>query len=238
MAENDDNNSINSNDNNNNNDDNSQRGFLSNVLHRVTTPIRIIRDLEDHLGLERTTLFQDYDNNSNTNTAPPEQEQEEESQVEEPPTTPIPDKMPTNSYSFGGFDLNFDDDTPAQNTDLTVGVVISKADRPEQGSDDERKLIDSLCKNQYTKYRLPEANMKSIERLLQSRGIMDTISGTKTALNKYDMKETFTVVYPLDKSLKRVALTMNFDNSNIKSVDLLSDFRKVTVDEVALSCSW
>jgi hypothetical protein len=238
MAENDDNNSINSNDNNNNNDDNSQRGFLSNVLHRVTTPIRIIRDLEDHLGLERTTLFQDYDNNSNTNTAPPEQEQEEESQVEEPPTTPIPAKMPTNSYSFGGFDLNFDDDTPAQNTDLTVGVVISKADRPEQGSDDERKLIDSLCKNQYTKYRLPEANMKSIERLLQSRGIMDTISGTKTALNKYDMKETFTVVYPLDKSLKRVALTMNFDNSNIKSVDLLSDFRKVTVDEVALSCSW
>jgi hypothetical protein len=80
--------------------------------------------------------------------------------------------------------------------------------------------------------------MKSIECLLQSRGIMDTISGTKTALNKFDMKETFTVVYPADKSLKRVALIMNFDNSNIKSVDLLSDFLEVTVEEVAFSCSW
>jgi hypothetical protein len=237
MAEND-NNSINSNDNDNNDD--TQRGFLSSVLHRVTTPIRVIREiqnLEEHLGLERTTLFQDYNND----TALPEQQEEEEDeevQVEDPPTTPIHTTMPTNSYSFGDFNLNFDDETPEQNTDLTVGVVISKADRPEPGSDDERKLIESLCKNQYTKYRLPEANMKSIERLLQSRGIMDTISGTKTALNKFDMKETFTVVYPADKSLKRVALIMNFDNSNIKSVDLLSDFRKVTVEEVALSCSW
>jgi hypothetical protein len=31
---------------------------------------------------------------------------------------------------------------------------------------------------------------------------------------------------------------MNFDKSNIKSVNLLSDFRKVTIEEVVLSCSW
>jgi hypothetical protein len=52
------------------------------------------------------------------------------------------------------------------------------------------------------------------------------------------MKETFTIVYPEDKSLRRVKLTMNFDNSNIKSVNLLTDFRKVSTDDVALSCSW
>jgi hypothetical protein len=80
--------------------------------------------------------------------------------------------------------------------------------------------------------------MKSVERLLQSRGIMDTISGTETALNKFDMKETFVIVYPEDKSLRRVKLTMNFDNSNIKSVNLLTDFQKVSTDDIALSCSW
>jgi hypothetical protein len=57
-------------------------------------------------------------------------------------------------------------------------ILISKSDRPAPGSDDERKLIESLCKNQYAKYKLPETSMKSTERLLQSRGIMDTISGT------------------------------------------------------------
>jgi hypothetical protein len=113
MAEND-NNSINSNDSDNNDD--TQRGFLSSVLHRVTTPIRVIREIqnfEEHLGLERTTLFQDY-NNGNNDTALPEQQEKkkEEVQVEDPPTTPIHTTMPTNSYSFGDFNLNFDDETP------------------------------------------------------------------------------------------------------------------------------
>jgi hypothetical protein len=31
---------------------------------------------------------------------------------------------------------------------------------------------------------------------------------------------------------------MNFNNNNIKSVNLLSDFRKVSIEEVALSCLW
>jgi hypothetical protein len=110
MAEND-NNSINSNDNDNNDDsDDTQRGFLSSVLHRVTTPIRVTREiqsLEEHLNLERTTLFQDYNNNDNNDTALPEQQEEkkEEVQVEDPPATPIHTTMPTNSYSFGDFNL-------------------------------------------------------------------------------------------------------------------------------------
>jgi hypothetical protein len=235
MAE-DDNNSINSNDNNNNNSNNNdhQRSFLSSVLHQVTTPIRVIREiqnLEEHLGLERTTLFQDY----NDDVSQPQQEDEEYKDEESSITTP---NMPTNSYSIGGFTLDFDGEEPTQNTDFAVGVVISKADRPDPGTDDERKLIESLCKNQYAKYKLPETSMKSVERLLQSRGIMDTISGTETTLNKFDMKETFTIVYPEDKSLKRVKLIMNFDKTDIKSVNLLTDFRKVTAEEVALSCSW
>ena len=73
MAENDDNSINNDNNNNLNNNDNEerQRGFLGDVLHHVTTPIRVIReirDLEEHLGLERTALFQDYDTDNNNPT--------------------------------------------------------------------------------------------------------------------------------------------------------------------------
>jgi hypothetical protein len=250
MAENNDNNNNNDNENNNNNNEDEQGGFITDVLHQLTTPLRVInqiRNLEDHLGLERTVLFQDYDNNNDDedSTAMPEQrvqEHQERIQEEEPP--PIQEQQPSlimltkESYSFGALKIDFDDEEPPQNTDFTVGVVISKSDRPAPGSDDERKLIESLCKNQYAKYKLPETSMKSIERLLQSRGIMDTISGTETSLNKFDMKETFTVVFPTDKTLKRVKLAMNFNNSNIKSVNLLTDFRKVSIEEVALSCSW
>jgi len=252
MAENnnDHNENNNNNDNNdNNNNEDEQRGFLTDVLHQLATPLRVInqiRNLEDHLGLERTALFQDYDNNNvndndNTTASPDQQEHQEDNfnriipGEESSPEIAI---MPTNSYSFGGLKIDFDDEEPAQNTDYTVGVVISKSDRPIPGSIDETKLIESLCKNQYAKYKLPETSMKSVERLLQSRGIMDTISGTETSLNKFDMKETFTVVFPEDKTLKRVKLAMNFDNSNIKSVNLLTDFRKVSIDDVALSCSW
>jgi hypothetical protein len=228
----------NNNNNNNNNNEDTQRGFLREVLHQVATPIRVIREiqnLEDHLGLDRTTLFQDYDSNNDNNSNSTALPEEQQGEIHEPVIINMP---PANSYSFGGLKIDFDDEEPTQNTDFAVGVVISKADRPDPGSDDERKLIDSLCKNQYAKYKLPETSMKSVERLLQSRGIMDTISGTETALNKFDMKETFTIVYPEDKSLRRVKLTMNFDNSNIKSVNLLTDFRKVSPDDVALSCSW
>jgi hypothetical protein len=245
--DNNDNDSNNSDSNNNNNNNNDQpRGFLNEVLHQITTPIRVIREinnLEEHLGLERTTLFQDYDRQDceptqeevNQDVSQKQQEAEEHSSDDESILSNI---MPTNSYSFGGFTLDFDGEEPDQNTDFAVGVVISKSDRPDPGTDDERKLIESLCKNQYAKYKLPETSMKSVERLLQSRGIMDTISGTETTLNKYDMKETFAIVYPEDKSLKRVKLSMNFDNSDVKNVNLLTDFRKVTAEEVALSCSW
>jgi hypothetical protein len=245
-----DNNSINSNDNDNDNND-RQRGFLGEVLHQITTPLRVIREinnLEEHLGLNRTTLFQDYNDETiqenqeevHQDVSPPPQQQQQEAEEAsyQSDSSVITLTMPTNSYSFGGFTLDFENEEPDQNTDFAVGVVISKADRPDPGTDDERKLIESLCKNQYAKYKLPETSMKSVERLLQSRGIMDTISGTETTLDKYDMKETFTIVYPEDKSLKRVKLTMNFDNSDIKHVNLLTDFRKVTVEEVALSCSW
>jgi flagellar biosynthesis regulator FlaF len=116
--------------------------------------------------------------------------------------------------------------------------MISKEDRPDSGSDIERKLIESLCKNQYTKYKKAETSMKSIERLLQSRSIMDTIEATETVLNKFDMKDPFTIVYPEDKTLARVALKMKANGSGIRSLEILSDFRQVTIDEVALSCSW
>jgi hypothetical protein len=77
--------------------------------------------------------------------------------------------------------------------------------------------------------------MKSVERFLH-RGITDTIGSTSTLLNKYDIKEPFTVVFPEDPTLKSVALQMT--GSDIQSIDLLNDFRKVSKSEVALSCKW
>jgi hypothetical protein len=146
--------------------------------------------------------------------------------------------MVTTTYSLGGMSMDFDSDEPVQNTDYEVGVVLSKANRPAAGSDDERKLVEGICKNQYQKYKRAETSMKSIERLLQSRGIMDTITGTTTVLDKYDMRQSFTIVYPVDTTLTKVSLKMKFDGSGPRTVDLLTDFRKVSKIDVALSCSW
>ena len=109
--------------------------------------------------------------------------------------------------------MAFDSDEPSPNTDYEVGVVLSKANRPAAGSDDERKLVEGICKNQYQKYKRAETSMKSIERLLQSRGIMDTITGTTTVLDKYDMKQSFTIVYPEDPTLTKLSQKMTSDGS-------------------------
>jgi hypothetical protein len=87
-------------------------------------------------------------------------------------------------------------------------------------------------------YKRPETSMNSIERLLQSRSIMDTIEATETILTKNDMKEPFTIVFPEDSTLKRVALKLKIDGSVIRTANVLRDFRRLTTKEVALSCSW
>ena len=239
-----DNNPDNENDNDNDNDNNAAppRGLVGGILNLITTPLRIrtrndrqnlidqqqnqdrqqeLLDLEEEIGIEAgfaAALF-------------PEESDEEEDQ-EQPRT------MSGTTYSLGGMSMAFDSDEPSPNTDYEVGVVLAKANRPAAGSDDERKLVEGICKNQYQKYKRAETSMKSIERLLQSRGIMDTITGTTTVLEKYDMKQAFTIVYPSDPTLKRVSLKLMFDGSKPQSVDLLIDFRKVSKDEVALSCAW
>jgi hypothetical protein len=245
----------NNNINNNDDDDNSsnqsnhtpiqRRGLLSAAIEFITTPLRQqtraerqavldqqraieIATLEEDLGLDRTNLFRDEEKEEET-----EEDEEKEEETEEEEDHPT---MTVTSYSFGGMSLDFDQEEPDQNTDYEVGVVISKANRPAAGSDDERKLVEGLCKNQYPKFKKAETSMKSVERLLQSRGIMDTIGGTSTLLNKYDMQEPFTVVYPEDPTLKRVALQM--EGGVLKTTNLLHDFRKVTKEEVALSCKW
>jgi hypothetical protein len=260
-----DNNDINQDDNNNNdnNDDDSplqpRRNLLLEAFNSVTTPLRNrsrinrqelidrqnqelihqqhqqqdILNLEVDIGLT-TTLF-DEDEKEEEDEEKEEKENKDKEKENKEKEQSI---MPTTTYKIGGVEIAFDNDTPAQNTDYNIGVMISKEDRPDSGSDIERKLIESLCKNQYTKYKKAETSMKSIERLLQSRSIMDTIEATETVLNKFDMKDPFTIVYPEDKTLARVALKMKANGSGIRSLEILSDFRQVTIDEVALSCSW
>jgi hypothetical protein len=131
---NNDNNSINSNDNDN---DDRQRGFLGEVLHQITTPLRVIREinnLEEHLGLNRTTLFQDYNDEANQeelqeihqDVSQQQQQEEVNEEAYQSDNSFIIPTMPTNSYSFGGFTLDFDNEEPDQNTDFSVGVPTTK----------------------------------------------------------------------------------------------------------------
>jgi hypothetical protein len=250
----------NNNNNNNNNDDNDsplqpRRNLLLEAFNSVTTPLRNrsrierqesinqqhqqqnILNLEADIGLI-TTLFDEEETEDETKEDEQEEQEEKEKEETEKEGKEKENIMPTTTYKIGGVEIAFDNDTPTQNTDYNVGVMISKEDRPDSGSDVERKLIESLCKNQYTKYKKAETSMKSVERLLQSRSIMDTIEATENVLTKFDMKDPFTIVYPEDETLARVALKMKANGSGIRSLEILSDFRQVTIEEVALSCAW
>ena len=264
MAENnDDNNNNNDNDNDNNdNDNNNERGFLGGVIDYLTTPIRntartnrqnlIDQDirpnqnqreqafnLEEELGIEAGVAALFPEEASAEEDDDEDQEPYEEPETEEAPQEPFIMVMtPTTTYTLGGMSMAFDTDEPTPNTDYEVGVVLSKENRPAIGSDDERKLVEGICKNQYEKFNRAETSMKSIERLLQSRGIMDTITSTTTVLDRYDMKQPFTIIFPQDPDLKSISLKMTFDKSEPRTVDLLVDFRKVSKEEVALSCAW
>jgi hypothetical protein len=210
----------NNNSNTNNDDDDDsplqpRQNLLLEAFNSVGTPLRnrsrierqesidrqhqqqSILNLEADIGLI-TTLFDEED----TEEEAKEDEQEEKEEKEKE------NIMPTTTYKIGGVEIAFDNDIPTKNTDYNVGVMISKEDRPDSGSDVERKLINSLCKNQYTKYKKAETSMKSVERLRQNRSIMDTIEATKNVLSKFDIKDPFTIVYPEDETLARVALEM------------------------------
>jgi hypothetical protein len=225
----------------------TRRSFLSTAINSILTPIKgrareqqqhlidnqqppqqQIRDLERDIGLRISLFGSEEEIRQESN--------ETEGETEELEHT---DTMSGVKYTIGGVSIEFDDTEQVQNTNYNVCVVIAKSNCPEPGSDGERKLINSLCKNQYTNYKRPETSMKSIERLLQSRSIMDTIEATETILNKYDMKEPFTnIVFPEDPTVKRVSLKLKIDGSGIRTVNVLTDFRRLTTKEVALSFSW
>ena len=260
MSSNNNNDNNNDNQDNQDNDDNSpvqpRRNILLDAFNSLRTPLRDrsrnerqqsierqqhqqqdILTLEADLGLA-TTLFGEEDIEDTQERKEEKEEEKEKEKEKEKEEENIMTTSTTTTYKIGGVEIEFDTDKPTQNTDYNIGVMIAKEDRPDAGSDIERKLIESLCKNQYTKYKKAETSMKSVERLLQSRSIMDTIEATETVLNKFDMKDPFTIVYPVDATLDRVALKMKADGSGIRSLEVLSDFRQVSTEEVALSCAW
>jgi hypothetical protein len=246
MANNNDNNNPDTNNHNDNDNDDSpmqpQRSLLGAVLNSLRTPLQNRNQIERHELIDRQHQQQDILNLVEESLGLrtrlfEEEEEEEDTKVEEKEKaeTII---MTSTTYTIGGIEIEFDTDTPTQNTDYNVGVMIAKEDRPAAGSDVERKLIESLCRNQYTKYKKAETSMKSVKRLLQSRSIMDTIEATETILIKFDMKDPFIIIYPEDPTLRRVSHKMLSNGIGIRSLNLLMDFCQVTVEEVALSCAW
>jgi hypothetical protein len=124
--------------------------------------------LEEELGIGAgvSALFRD---NSDTDEEE-NQDTFEENDTEEAPKDPFIIIMTPTTYTLGGMSMAFDTDEPSPNTDYEVGVVLSKENQPAIGSDDEQKLVEGICKNQYEKFNRAETSMTSIGRLLQSRG--------------------------------------------------------------------
>jgi hypothetical protein len=184
----DNNNEDNNIDNNNNNDNDNEQGFIGGVLEYFTTPTRnrinhqdLIDqqvqqyqnprqafNLEEELGINAGVAAL-FPNNSDSSE---EASEEGKDQEEDYDFLEVPTIMPA-TYTLGGMSMAFDTDEPTPNTHYEVGVVLSKENQPALGSDDEQKLLEGICKNQYEKYNRAESSMKSIKRLLQSRGIMD-----------------------------------------------------------------
>jgi hypothetical protein len=120
--------------------------------------------LEEELGIGAgvATLFRD-----NSDIDKEDQDTYEENNAEEAPEEPSIIIMTPTTYTLGGMSMAFDTDEPSPNTDYDVGIVLSKENRPAIGSDDEQKLVERICKNQYKKFNRAETSMKS-NRALQA----------------------------------------------------------------------
>ena len=68
-----------------------------------------------------------------------------------------------------------------------VGTVHHRDSRPPSGSDAERKLIEAFSKHQYEKYTRSATSLIDVNRLDQSRSVLDRNSNLETTLQQYDL---------------------------------------------------
>ena len=137
------------------------------------------------------------------------------------------------TYTLNGVTVSFTLPTLPTTIINNVGVVYSRTSRPAHGSDAERKMVDAIGKNQYSKFKENESSLKDGLVLEDSQGLDKTIRHLNTFLETYDLLFLFTIVCPVDSKLREC--TLKTRDGNAITYDLLTDYHSVTPKIVALS---
>ena len=140
------------------------------------------------------------------------------------------------TYTLNGITVSFASPTPPTNAIHNVGVVYSRTSRPAHGSDAERKMIEAISKDQYSKFKENEYSLKDVLKLEQSQGLDETIRHPCSFLETYDLLFLFIIVCPVDFKLRECILKTRDGNAN--TYNLLTDYRLVIPKKVALSTAW
>ena len=141
------------------------------------------------------------------------------------------------TYTLNGITVRFQSSTQPTNAIHNVGVVYSRLSRPAHGSDAERKMVDAISKNQYSKFKENESSLKDVLKLEESQGLDESIRHLRTFLETYDLLPLFTIVLPTDQKLRVCTLKLHNDGKSI-TYDLLPDYHTVTPKIVGLSTAW
>ena len=132
--------------------------------------------------------------------------------------------------------MSFSSPTPPTKAINNVGVVYSGLARPAYCSDAERKMVEAISKNQYSKFKENESSLKNVLKLEKSQGLDKTIRHLCSFLETYDLLSLFIIVCPTDR--KRHVCTLKLNDGKPITYDLLTDCRAVTPKIVGLSTAW
>ena len=75
-------------------------------------------------------------------------------------STPTPNQSLT--YTLNSITVRFLSPTPPTNAIHNVGDVYSRMSRLAHGSDAERKMVEAISKNQYSKFKENESSLKDV----------------------------------------------------------------------------
>ena len=136
--------------------------------------------------------------------------------------------------SVGNF--SFTVPTKAKAPVVVTGALFQKEHRPSAGSDEERHLILAICADLNSTYELLTTSSKDPNMLKTTYSLSKLITTTKNHFIKFDLSDPFLLVHPMAKpnthALKLKSATVPI------TTDLWTEYHRVSVDEVAASCTY
>ena len=106
--------------------------------------------------------------------------------------------------------------------------------RSVHGSDAQRKMVESIGKNQFSKLKKNKSSLKDVLKLEGSHGLDQNIRHLCTFLKLYDLLSLFTIVCPVDSKLRECTLKTRGDDDAI-TYDLMTSYSSITPKTVPLS---